>query len=331
MPPNEPQAPAGPDWDLLKKKKPTLSMEHIENIAELSATYLESDAVEFSEDDLLSNLYLLWQMSKAPKAKMSKKHAKQIEKIVISAFAKHLHPITEAPANKSQAQSMMQLRSSADMLQQSDQIIKSTRIDEKIRKLGREAAIAKLYDNALSHASKLKNDNQYNDEKSNAAYLIAAGLQEAGMPIEALKTAAKINQDLSPPYPLDVVRLYSQIGVGMAKAGDDPHEAFDKAMRALERLSDLTTDRNKGLVQISTCQAKSGFFDDAMVTTSKIGRVPQKAEAYCNIALEMKEAALTPWWRLRKPTTRQKSQSRRSRQSCTSLHEARSTRTRYGR
>ncbi|MFA5930165.1 MAG: hypothetical protein WC861_04750 [Candidatus Micrarchaeia archaeon] len=89
MPPSAPKAPAEPDWEMLRQKKPAFSVEHINEIAELSARYLDADAVVFSEDDIISNFYLLWQMSKKPGKKISKRHAKEIEKIVMSVFSKH--------------------------------------------------------------------------------------------------------------------------------------------------------------------------------------------------------------------------------------------------
>ena len=62
--PKEPEAPAQPDWAPLKQKKPSLSIEHMKYVAELVEKYLPSDAIEFSEDDSLSKLHLLWQMTK---------------------------------------------------------------------------------------------------------------------------------------------------------------------------------------------------------------------------------------------------------------------------
>jgi hypothetical protein len=83
LPPN----PADEQWKLLFEKKPNLSIEAIDQIAELSAQYLQPDAAEFSEDDLLSNLRLLWELSHAKQPKIAHTRAKQIEKLVISAFS----------------------------------------------------------------------------------------------------------------------------------------------------------------------------------------------------------------------------------------------------
>ena len=89
MPPNAPKAPSGPDWELLLQKKPAFSEEHVNEIAELSARYLDADAAVFSEEDMISSIHHLWQMSRKSDTKISKKHAKEVEKIVVSVFSKH--------------------------------------------------------------------------------------------------------------------------------------------------------------------------------------------------------------------------------------------------
>ncbi|MFA6907516.1 MAG: J domain-containing protein [Candidatus Micrarchaeia archaeon] len=78
MPPSAPKAPAEPEWDLLRQKKPTLSTEHIECIAELSEAYLQPEATEFSEEDLISNLQALWKLSTKGNARMKAGHARKI-------------------------------------------------------------------------------------------------------------------------------------------------------------------------------------------------------------------------------------------------------------
>ena len=88
MPPSAPKAPAEPDWELLRQKKPSLSVQHIESIAELSEIYLQPEAAEFSEDDLISSLRALYELSRRQDAKLSKAHAKKVEKIVLGAFSK---------------------------------------------------------------------------------------------------------------------------------------------------------------------------------------------------------------------------------------------------
>jgi hypothetical protein len=88
MPPSAPKAPAEPDWELLRQKKPSFSVQHIESIAELSEIYLQPEAAEFSEDDLISSLRALYELSRRQDAKLSKAHAKKVEKIVLGAFSK---------------------------------------------------------------------------------------------------------------------------------------------------------------------------------------------------------------------------------------------------
>jgi len=61
-------------------KKPSLRLEHIDSIAELSQIYLKADATEFSEDDLLANLPKLWTLSLS--SKMTPRHSKKLQTIV---------------------------------------------------------------------------------------------------------------------------------------------------------------------------------------------------------------------------------------------------------
>ena len=81
MTPSVPKTPE-PDWDLLRQKKPSISLEHVECIAELSSRYLRPEAAEFSEEGLLSNLYLLWQLSRQGRPKMEKSHAREVTMLV---------------------------------------------------------------------------------------------------------------------------------------------------------------------------------------------------------------------------------------------------------
>ena len=96
MPPKVPRGPQLPsetlDWELLKKQKASLSLDHISEIAELASQYLQPEAAEFTEEDMLSHLQSLYELSRSQPAKMSKKHAKQLEKIIISVSGMpHLH------------------------------------------------------------------------------------------------------------------------------------------------------------------------------------------------------------------------------------------------
>lgn len=68
--------------ELLKRHEPQLPLEHVDEIAQLSCEYLKSEAIEFSEEDILSNLYLLWKISRQPGSKIAKSDAKKIERIV---------------------------------------------------------------------------------------------------------------------------------------------------------------------------------------------------------------------------------------------------------
>jgi len=79
------------DWDALKERKPSLDLEHINDIAELSSQYLKAEAVEFSEGDLLNSLHALWKLSGEGNAKMKKSDAKKVEKMAIAAFGFGTH------------------------------------------------------------------------------------------------------------------------------------------------------------------------------------------------------------------------------------------------
>ncbi|MCX6771014.1 MAG: hypothetical protein NTX79_03090 [Candidatus Micrarchaeota archaeon] len=67
--------------------KPDLTSKHFEEMAELSDIYLTrtADAVEFSEDGLLSNLRALYNLSRQQGKRMKKAHAKKIERLAINA------------------------------------------------------------------------------------------------------------------------------------------------------------------------------------------------------------------------------------------------------
>lgn len=80
--PKAPKAPEPPDL-----AQPKLPAEHLNDIAELSVQYLGAEASEFSEEDLLSNLALLQEMSVQPKPKVSKRDARRIQKIAMVAFS----------------------------------------------------------------------------------------------------------------------------------------------------------------------------------------------------------------------------------------------------
>jgi len=74
-----------PDWELLKQKNAPLSRKHIEEIASFSEKYLQPEAVEFAEYDIISNLRCLWELSRQQGTKMSKAHAKRIARIAMAA------------------------------------------------------------------------------------------------------------------------------------------------------------------------------------------------------------------------------------------------------
>jgi len=78
----EPQeAPKGPH----SPKAPVLDFGEIETVAELSEKYLGEETAEFSEGGLLDSLRRLYELSLKRRAAVSKRDAKKIERIVMSA------------------------------------------------------------------------------------------------------------------------------------------------------------------------------------------------------------------------------------------------------
>lgn len=67
-------------------KAPSLSLEHIGEIADLSSAYLNCEAVEFSEEELVSNLALLSVVAKKVKHSMAKKDVERINALASSVF-----------------------------------------------------------------------------------------------------------------------------------------------------------------------------------------------------------------------------------------------------
>ncbi|MCX8175397.1 MAG: hypothetical protein N3E51_04285 [Candidatus Micrarchaeota archaeon] len=89
MPPKVPRFPfQEPDWESLRQKKPSFSTKDISDIAELAAQYLIPEATELQEKDPLSNLQMLYALSKQKPRKMSKRDERRLERIIMSAFGR---------------------------------------------------------------------------------------------------------------------------------------------------------------------------------------------------------------------------------------------------
>jgi hypothetical protein len=73
-----------------KGKAAQLSVDHINEIAELSNAYLNSEAVEFSEEQLVSNLYLLSVVARRVKHNMAKKDTQRIDALASAIFGNAL-------------------------------------------------------------------------------------------------------------------------------------------------------------------------------------------------------------------------------------------------
>ena len=88
MPPRTQPACPEPDWELLRQKNPSFGTKHIEAIAFFSEQYLQPEAAEFTEDNIISNLQTLWDLSNQQDAKIRRAHAKKIQGIVLAVFSK---------------------------------------------------------------------------------------------------------------------------------------------------------------------------------------------------------------------------------------------------
>ena len=85
----------------LLKGVPKLSAEDRACIEEMSAIYLDADAVEFSEKDLACNLNALWKLSANENSKMKKSHVRKINGIVAAVYPAIFAPATtQLPAKK---------------------------------------------------------------------------------------------------------------------------------------------------------------------------------------------------------------------------------------
>ncbi len=66
-------------------EKPSLSLEQINDICELTEKYIQIDAIEFTEDDLIENLFKLCELSKVKAEAIDEKDSHRIEEIALSA------------------------------------------------------------------------------------------------------------------------------------------------------------------------------------------------------------------------------------------------------
>ena len=127
-------------------KKPSLSLEHINDIAELSAAYLKPEAAEFSEDELFANLFALYRMSKEQNSKVSRHHASKIHGLVGKVLADSIGfdsaPSTAwsppAPMHPQKSGIMHNYRSEGAMHEQPHAKNAEAHMKEKIRALERE-------------------------------------------------------------------------------------------------------------------------------------------------------------------------------------------------
>ncbi len=106
MPREEVHFPDGPGQGSAVGKRPALSAEVICEIGELSEIYLDSETVEFSEEDLLSNLHALCRLSMQQSARMGKAHARKVRSLAASVFSgkRLIGSGTQGPAEESSRQ-----------------------------------------------------------------------------------------------------------------------------------------------------------------------------------------------------------------------------------
>jgi len=311
MPPSAPKTPTEPDWDLLRQKKPTLNTEHIESIAELSEIYLQPEAAEFSGDDLISSLRALYELSKQQSTKMSKAHAKKIQKMVIGAqgvFGRrgtYFSP-KEGGGGKSEKFSAH----SSNKPLKSEHIATEDKLSVLIKNAKTQADALRYFDSALKTAERINEDMARSEAFSNIAISMAqAGKDPSAAFDSALKAAEKVIDDTFRPIAFRKIaeamsqagkfglavktadsltnayqgaRAFSGIAISMAQAGKDPSTAFDSALKAAEGTS--ADSRGEALNHIITAIAQMGKFDLAIETAERITDEIYRPHAFSTIA-----------------------------------------------
>lgn len=123
-----------------------MSLEHIDDIAELSAIYLKPEAAEFSEDELIANLFALYKMSKSGNSKIHNQHANKIHDLVgkvLSANigfenAANVLMSPAAPMHQQKSSIMHDYRAEASVHEQAHQKKNEHHMKEKVHALEKE-------------------------------------------------------------------------------------------------------------------------------------------------------------------------------------------------
>lgn len=83
---------ADSDFEILRPHLAPFAPEHLSEIGELSQKYLKSEAAEFGEGELVSNLYALYKISESEEAKMHKAHSERVKALMESAVSNAAKP-----------------------------------------------------------------------------------------------------------------------------------------------------------------------------------------------------------------------------------------------
>jgi hypothetical protein len=247
MPPSTPNAPVEPDWNLLRQKKPSLSSQHIESIAELSEIYLQPEAAEFSEDDIISSLKALYELSKQQDAKMSRAHAKKIQRMVIGAQGVFGRRGTYfSPKEGGGGESPKPPKH----LPRSEHILTIDKLSELIKNAKTQAEMLRYLQSASEAAERITNDYS----RSEAFCSIATALAQAGKdPTAAFDSALKAAERITDDYSRS--EAFCSIATALAQAGKDPTAAFDSALKAAERITN-DYSRSEAFCSIATALAE---------------------------------------------------------------------------
>jgi tetratricopeptide (TPR) repeat protein len=301
---------------LLRQKKPSLNTEHIESIAELSGIYLQSEAAEFSEDDLVSSLRALYELSQRQDVKMSKAHARKIQKMVIGAqgvFGNRLPLRSSEGAGEGGG-----LPAHKKHLPKSEHIATEDGLSGLMKNAKIQADALRYFDSALKSAERTSDDLSRSEAFSSVGVAMAqAGKDPSAAFDSALKAAERIIDDTFRPIAFQNIagamaqagkfdsailttdnsvndhyhrtKAFCSIAAAMAQAGKNPLVAFDFALKAAERL-DSTSSRDDALDHIITTMAQAGSIDSALKIAERITDKGYISHSYSTIAAAMAQA-----------------------------------------
>jgi len=190
----KPKAPKLPNELSFSEGKPQLSrlsLDHINDIVELSKEYLAPEASEFSEETLTANLSALWHLSKQENTTVSKSHAKKIQKIALSAFSfgSHIRRSSHSEGGGGSEKKKFSAAHTSDH-EGSEGIVKKTNRGRKAKRCAPTVRAKHLEEQADQLRKKADEMlNLRSDSKNrNELYLMAEKLYlEAGKPEKAIE------------------------------------------------------------------------------------------------------------------------------------------------